>query len=563
MEKTKGRRLIVLSLLLIVGLSAYLRLLGITWGLIQYDANQYDPKATFIVEGFTDAWHFLNFHPDEFVSIRGMLPIKLLAGKLQAPDAYFEGTLNYYLWAVPEMFYELCDGARPIPGPNAPAGQIKFILLSGRLMSVAFDLVTLLLLFAIISEMTGQHLAGLFGALLYGVFPMQVIYSHFMRTYALSNLLCVLVIWLSMKALKHRHRLLFVITGAAAGLAAATRYSTAVVLCIPCLLVLFDSRSNDGRWRQRLAKSTAYLLSGPVWLLAGGFVVGLFAGEPMLFLDFHSVVQAISLEVSAYTPAGARNPFDLAPIWPYFSVLIPYATYPILWLLIYLSTLYVTLRRSLWPFVVPLGLFAALYTYSVAKGYLAGYARLTMPLLPVFCIFAGLAFGEIFPKLLKRSLLFRVVMIVTLLLIVPSVLFDWAYGHALQRRDVRELLRNDMRELIKGRSATTVAVSEVGYYFYTATPAVFPLKSNNVAVQLASSLTTPGDFFVMGFERPLAEDSRDAMIRRVESGGAYRYMKMYSRAPTVFGKSFDLSNFPFDMTYPFPTIFLFRTVTEP
>ena len=43
-----------------------------------------------------------------------MLPISLLAGKLKAPSAYFEGTFNYYLWAVPEMLYELCGGARPI-----------------------------------------------------------------------------------------------------------------------------------------------------------------------------------------------------------------------------------------------------------------------------------------------------------------------------------------------------------------------------------------------------------------------------------------------------------------
>ena len=35
-----------------------------------------------------------------------------------------------------------------------------------------------------------------------------------------------------------------------------------------------------------------------------------------------------------------------------------------------------------------------------------------MLLLPVFCIFAGLALGDILPKLLKRRLLFALVMIV-------------------------------------------------------------------------------------------------------------------------------------------------------
>jgi hypothetical protein len=541
MQKKKGQRLVVLSLLLILGLAAYLRLSGITWG-------------------FKGGYgHELSFHPDEFISIRGMLPIKLLACELRAPDAYFEGTFNYYLWAVPEMFRE----SRPLVGGRMRAGDFKFVLLCGRLMSVTFDLISLVLLFAIITEMTGQPLAGLFGALLYGVFPMQVIYSHFMRTYALSNLLCVVVIWLSIKALKQRHWLLFLMTGAAAGLAAVTRYSTAVVFCVPCFFVLFQGHADHEPWLRRIAKSIAYLLSGPLWLLAGGFVLGVFAGEPMLFFDFKSVVDAVSFEISHYTPAGARNPFDLAPVWRYFSVLIPYATYPVLWLVIYLSTLYVILRRPLWPVVVPLCIFIALYTYSMAKGYLDAFARLVMVLLPVFCIFAGLAFGDIVPKLLKRPLVFSLVTILTLLLTIPSIVFDVAYDRAMQRRDVRELLRHDMRELVNDRSSTAIAVDQGGCSFYTAMPAVRPLKSNNVAVQLQNSVTAPADFFVMGFERPLAENLRNSTTHRVEAGGVFRFVKAYSRAPTVFGKALDLSNFPPDMTYPFPTILLFRNSTKP
>ena len=251
------------------------------------------------------------------------------------------------------------------------------------------------------------------------------------------------------------------------------------------------------------------------------------------------------------------------PVWRYFSVLIPYATYPILWLMIYLSTLYVILRRSFRPIVAPLCLFAAFYTYLMAKGYSIVFARQVMLLLPVFCIFAGLAFADILPKLLKRRLLFALVMISVLLLIIPTIVFDWAYGRAMRGRDVREMLRNDLRELIKDRSSTSIAVSEGGCYFYTAMPAVFPLKSNTVTVQLETSLTTPADFFVMGFERPLAENSRNSTIRQVESGGEFRFMKAYSHSPRVFGERWDLSNFPPDMTYPFPTILLFGKASQP
>src|ERR1043166_6300447 len=112
MEKRRGRRLIGLSLMIVLALSAYLRLSGIGWGL----------KSGY--------GHLNNFHPDEVIRIRGMLPIRPLAGQLRSPDAYFEGTFNYYLWTVPEMFRELHDGERQLGGDNLPPAHIEFILLS-------------------------------------------------------------------------------------------------------------------------------------------------------------------------------------------------------------------------------------------------------------------------------------------------------------------------------------------------------------------------------------------------------------------------------------------------
>jgi len=244
--------------------------------------------------------------------------------------------------------------------------------------------------------------------------------------------------------------------------------------------------------------------------------------------------------------------------------LIPYATYPVLWLPIYLSTLYVLSRRSLWPTVIPLCFFAALYIYPMAKGYLINSARQVMLLLPVFCIFAGLAFGDILPKLLRRRLLFAVVITLISLLIIPTIIFDCAYGYAMERRDVRDLLRQNLTELIDMPSPMTVGVSDSGAYFYTVMPALFPLKNEHAAVlRLQRSFSTPADFFVIGFPGPLPENLGNFMIWRVERDGAFRFVKAYSHAPTILGKSFDLSHFPPDMTYPFPSILLFRKGTKP
>jgi Dolichyl-phosphate-mannose-protein mannosyltransferase len=545
MEKKRARRLCFLCLFVIVGLSAYLRLSGITWA---------------IDSGYG---HYLNFQPDEFISMRGMLPIQPLAGRMKAPAAYFEGTFNYYLWAAPEVLHTWWRGMPPIGEENMPPDRFKFILLTGRLMTVAFDLAAVVVLYAIIVELTGQCAAALLGALFYGIFPMQVIYSHFMRTHVLSNLLCVLVIWLSIKALKHRRWWLFAVAGVVSGLGGATRYPVGIILTIPCLFVLFAADAVGERWYRRFLTNARYLLSGPLWLLAGGYVVGLFIGEPMLFLDFPSVIHTISTETLPYVPPGAGKPFDLEPVWKYFSVLIPYATYPILWLVIYLAALYTVFRRLLSHIVLPLCLFTALYTYLMAKGYIVIFGRQVMLLLPVCCIFVGLASERVLTKVSNRPLLSGLVAALLASLVLPTLLFDWAYGQAMRRRDVRDLLRQDLAELVKTQSSITIGVSDSGCYFYTAMPGAFPLKSEHVAVRLQQSFSTPADFFVMGFERPLAENWRNFSIRQVESGGVFSFMKAYSRAPTVLGKRLDLSSFPPDMTYPFPTILLFRKVTKP
>ena len=78
----KALRPVLFSLLLL--LAAYLRITGLSWGL----GSGYG--------------HDLNFQPDEFVSLRGVFELDLLRGRIKAPGAYFEGTFNYYLWAVPQ-----------------------------------------------------------------------------------------------------------------------------------------------------------------------------------------------------------------------------------------------------------------------------------------------------------------------------------------------------------------------------------------------------------------------------------------------------------------------------
>jgi hypothetical protein len=526
--------------LLLVLLAAYLRMAGLSWGL---------------ESGYG---HLTNYQPDEFISLRGVLQLDLLSGDLTAPGAYFEGTFNYYLWALPMAGHELLDGQSNAKVRSEE--EIKSILSFGRLMSVIFDLCTTVVVFMIIWELTKTFWSAYLGALLYGIVPMQVIYSHFMRTHLLSNLLCSLVILLSLRVLKCRRWWLFVCLGVLTGLAAATRYPIGVIGTIPCLLLLFERRDPSLPWNVRIGQSFMSLVSGPVWLLGLGCFLGLFLGEPVLFLDPHSVLHAVSHETFRYIPAEAGKLLNVGPLWQYVAVLVPYAMYPLLWILAYVAVAYLCFRRHLYHVTMPLLLFAVFYTYPMAKGYIVIFARQVMLLLPVFSVLAGLAFYDLWVAWNKRRSMAITLVSVVVLIAVPSIAFDWAYIRAMRQTDPRTSLRNDLKQLVDN-SVATIGVRQTGGYFYTAMPAVDQLRSKNVIVRFQEP-TEPADFFVEGFERPLRRRQLDAITHVVENEGAFKYVRAYSMSPSIFDKAIDLSSFPRDMTYPFPTILLFRAPSK-
>jgi Dolichyl-phosphate-mannose-protein mannosyltransferase len=529
----------------LVLLAAYLRVAGLTWGLN------------------TGYGHDLNFQPDEFVSLRGVLELDLLAGHIKAPGAYFEGTFNYYLWAVPQALLKLTASKNADLNDSTKTQRHSDLLYVSRCMSVLLDLCTIVIVFLAIREATRKFYPSFLGALCYAVLPMQVIYAHFMRTHILSNLLCALVIWFSFKLRKSQSWQLLFLVGLLSGLGAATRYPVGIIAVIPCLYLLVDGGNDVRSCRLRFSERARNFVANQVWLIGLGFGIGLFFGHPMLFLDTASVTKAISTETLKYASLhefSGSQLVSLSVLWRYVTYVIPFAMYPMLWLAPYCAILYLLFRRSLYSLSVPILIFSFLYLYFMGKGYLGPYfARVTMLLFPGFCVLVGIVWSDLQLTLPNKRTTTVVLSGALLLLMVPSIIFDLAYDRAMQKTDAREILRKDLHNFI-GEAPARIGILHWGPYFYTAMPAANPLNSEKVVVQLQDA-GEDADFFLVGFPTQIAPALLNATVQRVEARGKFRYAKSYRVPVRIFGHEFKLMHFPQDMTYPFPMILLFRART--
>ena len=526
-------------------LAAYLRITGLTWGL----SSGYG--------------HDLNLQPDEFVSLRGVLQLDLLAGRIKAPGAYFEGTFNYYLWAVPQAILKISGKKSAAPTDSMTANEQSDLLYICRWISVVFDLCTIVIVFLAIREASRNFYASLVGALCYSVLPMQVIYAHFMRTHILSNLLCALVIWLSLKLRQSQPWQMLLAVGVISGLAAATRYPLGIIVVIPCSYLLVNGRANLPNYRTGIWERARVFVTAQLWLIALGFLIGLFLGHPMLLLDPSSVIKAITGETLKYASLhefrGVQL-LNLAVIWTYITYVIPFAMYPLLWLVPYCAILYLVFRRSLYSVSIPILIFSLLYLYFMGKGYLGPYfARITMVLFPGFCVLLGIACADLRLKMKDNRAVAILLTCALLLVLGPSVAFDAAYGRAMREKDAREVLRGDLQELI-GDAWATIGVLQFGPYFYTVMPAAKPLTSQKVAVQLQNP-DQDADFFLIGLPTQIEPAQMSAIIRQVEAQGKFTYERSYRVPIKILGHEFNLTRFPQDITYPFPTILLFRART--
>jgi hypothetical protein len=329
------------------------------------------------------------------------------------------------------------------------------------------------------------------------------------------------------------------------------------------LYLLLDGASSSSSSTPSFSQRARQFLVRNIWLLGAGFGIGLFLGHPMLFLEPSKVTKAITSETLRYASLHEFSWSQLLNLynpWRYVTYVIPFAMYPVLWVLLYTAILYLLFRRKLYTLTAPLLIFSFLYVYLMGKGYFAAYfARIVMLLVPGFSVLVAIAVYDLRQRLIDTRVVTAVLTGALLLAFVPSIAFDIAYVRAMQRTDAREAVREYLGKSM-GNASATIGVLRMATYFYTAMPAAKLLRSDKVVVRLQDA-GQDADFLLAGFPTEVAQAEIDKTIRKVEAQGKFKYAKTYRVPVRIFGHQFKLMQFPQDMTYPFPTILLFQART--
>jgi len=176
------------------------------------------------------------------------------------------------------------------------------VVLPGRLFFVACALVCVLLTWAIGRRAFGERV-GLAAAALLAVNAVHIAWSQVIRTDVQATMFMLASVWFAMRAGEDGRMKNFLLAGALAGVACATKWPAATVIAAPIGAALW-------RWRtDHQGKAAARACA----LTIAAALAGTFLASPYLLLDFHTVIADVSGEVrSQHLGATGGSPlYDL------------------------------------------------------------------------------------------------------------------------------------------------------------------------------------------------------------------------------------------------------------
>jgi len=544
----RSRETLLLFLILVLG--ACLRFSALRWGLA------------------TPEMPHTPFHPDETWVAGCLSQINISTFHFNPDNAHREGTLCYYIWTLVALVLRGLGFIHTLPYQFNPTGQDMALFLKvARAVNQCLDLGSVALVFLILKRITSSRVAPLIGALVLAVFPFEIIHGIYLRTHVPGNFFMLLVVYFSLeiysrKVLTKRY---IGFLGILCGLATAARYTSAVVLVVPWSILVYRRWSESGRsqalWR--------FLLPPELKRLSGFWIIGLFLGDPFLFIRFDHARKHLMAQAS-YTDTGQFGSLssflEVSKLFEYFTYLIPYGALPALWVVLYSSSAYLIFKRKYHQYTLPLFLLLVVYLYPMAKGYLRGVANIRAAIFtfPIFAIFSGLAIGEWFRVLHGR--LFSQFALGTAIgvILLGSVFYDAAYLKAMILPDPREQVYSYIK--VKALEKPLVIATKhqnpdylqlnrvlegkipIGRITYVEPKDLAQAKSVDYVLLSAEEVDSISDM----------EKKSDELVRT----GKFKLEKRFESELSFLGVKFNYKRNPVDLQFPLPVFFLLRPVSE-
>lgn len=248
-------------------------------------------------------------------------------------------------------------------------------LISARAVSALAGALTIPFVFWLGRRYRNQ-ITGLIAAALMAVVFFYVRDSHFGVPDSFMTLFVAAAGWLAVRSYQTRSKRDFWLAGLAAGLATASKYTSAFVF-IPIGLAVFLARPPD---RIRGHTAISQLASSLV-----GFISGFIIGYPNILINFPAFVKDISflwIRVGGGFEGWSLTP-DSSPIY-YLNTLV-WGIGPPMMILAAIGLIAAGVRRTTKDWIMlsfPIVYFAAM---SLSRGH---FGRYLLPILPWLCIFA-------------------------------------------------------------------------------------------------------------------------------------------------------------------------------
>jgi 4-amino-4-deoxy-L-arabinose transferase-like glycosyltransferase len=244
----------------------------------------------------------------------------------------------------------------------------------GRAMTAAFGVATVFLTYQIAMRWGGRH--ALLAAGLMAVMPLHVRYSHFVLTDVPLTFFVTLTMLLALAAHEKNRLGAFALAGAAAGLAAATKYNGGIALLMPLIACWMTVPARPSRLACSLAAAGA---------CAGAFLLA----APYTLLDLPAFLNAFARLAGEYrnTPAPPEPGFVLYLKHMRLTMGVPALLLAAGGLVLGIVRLVRGPGRVRWSLAV---IFPIVYFFMLA-GQRIIFARYLLPIYPHLCVLAAAA----------------------------------------------------------------------------------------------------------------------------------------------------------------------------